>query len=806
MSVATISAIGTVYIWQDDNIFFYSNENNKTNSTEFYFPASIFTIDNELIVCFISDLTMSNVNNYFVCMSKNITFDGNNMCHTVTISGIENYEGLIKSNGYSDIIVKNITMKSINNSSLFNGGGWICQMKFGSEVILPIYFEDTGLEKNSSGCEIKNCSSDGEISNCSGGIVGSYSSATVENCHSVGKINGMQAGGIFGIHANAGVLGDCIAKNCYSTGEINGMFSGGIFGMFANVETSGKCIATNCHSEGKINGVSCGGIFGSYANDGASGSCIANQCYSIGDISCTNSGGIFSSQANNVSTGSCVSEDCYSTGIINGMQTGGIFGFGANYSASGSCLATKCRSIGDINGLNSGGIFGMIANYSASGNCTAIKCYSKGHINGSCSGGIFGMSTNYSASGTCNAKSCYSTGLINGNYSGGIFGTLINSLATVTGITNAIDCYSTGEINENAGGIFGSSVNVSSLGICNAVNCYSRGLIKGKFAGGIYASYANYNSNEGKCNAENCYSTGSISGDFTGGIFGYRSNTDLSAGSVGSSGSINAIDCYTSGAGNNNGIFTSNDANGKDNFSSNQIRGFQNYSEANNGNSGKWNNSNAKYTDSHQYGLYMSINKITQSNIWLIPNITNNILNQSLDCRIGEDIPFLLLSYDDELYNTNSSTVNTNQCTSLTVLGSGTNWFVNDDNVQMSNIEKGQLMASIGGIYNIYITNGFGDDLMSISGYNIGLFTLNVNIITENIVENIICEYSAENIICDCDCVEKNIEENIACNIVSGAQRKKTVLFAVEEVPKKSRLKALKAQQKITVYKKLFKL
>ena len=224
MSIATISATGTIYIWQADNNFFYSNVYDKTSAVPFNFPASICNSDNELIVCFMSDLTMSNVNNYFMCMSKNITFNGNNAYYIVTIDGIENYRGLIKSNGYSNIIVKNITMKSINNSSLLSGGGWICQTKFGSE---------TG--KNSTGCEIKNCSSDGEISNCSGGIVGSYSTTTVENCHSMGKINGMQAGGIFGMYANTRASDDCIAMNCYSVGDINGIFSGGIFGMFANV-------------------------------------------------------------------------------------------------------------------------------------------------------------------------------------------------------------------------------------------------------------------------------------------------------------------------------------------------------------------------------------------------------------------------------------------------------------------------------------------------------------------------------------------------------------------------------------------
>jgi hypothetical protein len=756
MSLATINASGIIYIWQNENIFFYSNVYNKTNALPFIFPTLISNVGTDLIVYFISDFIISNVNNYFICMSNNITFDGNNTHYTTTINGIQNYKGFIKSNGFSNIIVNNITLKTINNSTLMDGGGWICQTEFGSKTTSEHSDLGIGLGiclcNNSTGCKIINCSSDGEINNYSGGIVGSYSTATVENCHSIGNINGMQSGGIFGMYANAKSSCDCNVINCFSMGDINGIFSGGIFGMFPNVGSSGNCNAINCHSEGKINGISCGGIFGSYANDTATGNCIAENCYSLGDINSTKSGGIFSSQANNESKGSCISNNCYNTGIINGLQVGGIFGFGANFSASGECIATKCYNLGNINGSNSGGIFGMIANAKASGNCIATKCYNRGHINGSCSGGIFGMSANYSSAGLCNAKTCYSSGFINGNFSGGIFGSLINSFATLTGITNAFDCYSIGDINNNAGGIFGSSANVNSFGNCNAINCYSRGLIKGINAGGIFASFANYDSNKGNCNAVNCYSSGNITGDFTGGIFGYRpkdnnglinvinpkdnglinvinpkdngliniinpkDNGLINVINPKDNGLINVINCYTSGLGNNNGIFTKSETNGKDNYNTTLINGFQNYSEANNGNSGIWNNSNAHYTDIHQYGLYMS------ENIWLIPN------------NINDNIPFLLLSYDDKLYNTNSVTVEINHNTALTILGDGTEWFVNDNNVQISNIEKGQLITLIPGIYNIYIINGFSNNLMSIYGYNIELFTLNVinNISTRN--------------------------------------------------------------------------
>ena len=66
MNIDTIIAFGTVYIWQDNNIFYYSNVYNKS-PIAFNFPVSICAIDNELIVHFMSDLNMLNVDNYFVC-------------------------------------------------------------------------------------------------------------------------------------------------------------------------------------------------------------------------------------------------------------------------------------------------------------------------------------------------------------------------------------------------------------------------------------------------------------------------------------------------------------------------------------------------------------------------------------------------------------------------------------------------------------------------------------------------------------------------------------------------------------------
>jgi hypothetical protein len=237
--------------------------------------------------------------------------------------------------------------------------------------------------------------------------------------------------------------------------------------------------------------------------------------------------------------------------------------------------------------------------------------------------------------------------------------------------------------------------------MCFALNCYSNGQITGTFAGGIFGASANYNSiNEDTiCLATNCYSTGSRSNNTAGGIFGNGPN-----GGDNHIGIVLANNCYSSGSGNNNGIF--DDSFGSDNPNENNVKGEQNSSD-----SGEWNNSNAIYTQSHLFGLVMSVDNII---IYLIPNEDET------------NIPFLLLSFNKSLYS-NVYIANTivGQYTSLTLSENlGNSWFSNNNIITVS--YDGQLTSYNRGTKTAYIINGFGEGIINIYGYNINYFTLNI--------------------------------------------------------------------------------
>ena len=189
--------------------------------------------------------------------------------------------------------------------------------------------------------------------------------------------------------------------------------------------------------------------------------------------------------------------------------------------------------------VNAGWVGQRHMNNNATG-CQVNNCYSTGAISGANAGGILGRDS----SGI--ATNCYSTGIISGDDgileygAGGIFGTYSSG--------TAINCYSSGNISgKYAGGIFGDYGNNNK-----AINCYSKGDIIGQYAGGICGYLGT---------ATNCYSTGAISGANAGGIFGSDSSgiatncyssgaiSGLQAGGIfGAASSGTATNCYSSGA------------------------------------------------------------------------------------------------------------------------------------------------------------------------------------------------------------------------------------------------------------------
>ena len=141
---------------------------------------------------------------YFDIQSANVTIDGLDHTFTITSSTVGLFRnGLQLSNGYSNVMIKNVAVDG-SSASLNYNGGWVCRDFFG---------------KNASGNTVQNCYSTGTISGDNGGgIIGASAaeggSISVINCYSLGNVTGINAGGIFG--ANTGAFGStAIVTNCY---------------------------------------------------------------------------------------------------------------------------------------------------------------------------------------------------------------------------------------------------------------------------------------------------------------------------------------------------------------------------------------------------------------------------------------------------------------------------------------------------------------------------------------------------------------------------------------------------------------
>ena len=337
----SISASGTLYFKQDsstDSISYSTDNSTWPDITSW--PVTVINSDTAttLTCYFTTNLYLTDVTQYFIVGSDNITFDGkyNNVNHTVNIDGVTSYLGLIQNgtqygNSNGDITIQNIGVTTTNSSTLDTYGGWLCQFWFGQSL----------------------------------GNDGNDKKISVTNCYSEGVIN--NGGGIFGMNCGSNMSGGTIsATNCYSRGDING--GGGIFGNGAGfVMTGGKISATNCYSEGVINNNG-GGIFGNNVGVVMSGGTIsATNCYSRGDIN-NGGGGIFGNVGVVMSGGTISATNCYSSGNIN--NGGGIFGIvcGGNMSG-GTILAKHCYSSGSIT-TGGGGIFGA---YCGNGSIPVIE-------------------------------------------------------------------------------------------------------------------------------------------------------------------------------------------------------------------------------------------------------------------------------------------------------------------------------------------------------------------------------------------------------------------------------------------------
>lgn len=321
-----------------------------------------------LKVIFRNDIIFTtSINQHFICGSEYIQFGDTSLRPNgerakITVSGISNYPGLIKNgdtdvSGNNNIRVFNISVLSINGSTLAEESGWVGQRWFGNRATNNVFI---------------NCFSDGTILDNGGGIVGLSASRNsnglntfrVLGCGSIGNIDQTD----FGSGSGGGITGPycCYSDNtsellpagyiqdCYTTGQINNN-AGGIVGATSGIGAINAVSLdiSNCYTTGVIipnsNG---GGIVGATALG-----IIVNNSYTRGTIS--NGGGIFGGNAGNAQEFSSTATNCYTTGDICGSNIPSIGGggiYGANWFVIGG--ANHCYTSGasdpDVSG---GGIY-----------------------------------------------------------------------------------------------------------------------------------------------------------------------------------------------------------------------------------------------------------------------------------------------------------------------------------------------------------------------------------------------------------------------------------------------------------------
>jgi hypothetical protein len=364
-------------------------------------PVTIINLSTNIISVSINTNLNINNNNYFICGSDNILFDGNN--NNITIqAGTYNFWGFIKNgggiiNGYNDITIQNIIINSSKQISEY--GGYLCWFDYG-----------LGAVRN-------------KIINCSVNQNSDLPLINIDNC-----------GGICG--SSIGTNGNISIINCNYKGDIIGISSGGICGPNAGLN-GGNVNITNCFVNGNITGIDSGGICGE--NTGNNGIVNIDNCYILGNISGETSGGICG-QATGIDNGLVTITRCYIIGnIANNNNNGGVGGIcGMLTGKNGKVNIRNCYIIGNIDGYNCGGISGKFTGCDG-GLVNISNCYTIGTISGINCGGICGSYAGKqfnNSIGTVNISNCYTSGTISGTNTSGIFGYLNNNTATST------NCYS----------------------------------------------------------------------------------------------------------------------------------------------------------------------------------------------------------------------------------------------------------------------------------------------------------------------------------------------------------------------------
>jgi hypothetical protein len=240
------------------------------------------------------------------------------------------------------------------------------------------------------------------------------------------------------------------------------------------------------------------------------------------------------------STNLIVIDNC-SNGInVSGTNSGGICGFSTGFN--GIVTISNCSNTGQISGASAGGMCGSSAGFS-SGTITISNCSNTGQISGVSAGGICGPSAG-NTNGTVTITSCSNTGDITNNFAGGICG---SGAGNTNGTVTISSCWNTGLISGNfCGGITGDWFGVNTNKLCSVTNSYSISNITGSNAGGISGADVGYNNNavyaSTKINITNCYTLGSI-GPTCGGILGGTEGSTYTTVPI-----VTLENCYSNGA------------------------------------------------------------------------------------------------------------------------------------------------------------------------------------------------------------------------------------------------------------------
>lgn len=302
---------------------------------------------------------------YFIADSNNIIFGNPVRAATANfpdfyipflyILDINGYPGLVQNgngeaNGYSNVTITNIYIKTNNTTVLNTESGWFAQPYFGKGAsnnkilnCLAYGFYDIeggtaqsgivgGYAASENGVlDIWYCNFYGSIGVGGGGIVGNKAATiggtiNIYSCFTGGGDISTGGGGIVGKDpaVNGGTLN--IAR-CFSTGSI-AAYAGGIVGKAYDEYFPAAINITNCFSNGAIYEYA-GGIIGHNSR-----MCTITKCFSVGNLVANTSGGIVAPDFN---TSNVVVTNNYTIGTFDGPIIGGIFaGSNSDNPISGS--------------------------------------------------------------------------------------------------------------------------------------------------------------------------------------------------------------------------------------------------------------------------------------------------------------------------------------------------------------------------------------------------------------------------------------------------------------------------------------